>query len=907
MKKKLLLFIAIFSVIASNAQTIFWTEAFQNGCVSGNPCLVTLYTTGPNGPWTQTSTGLNDPESNKWFVSGAECGNAPPACGSVCGAADPSLHIGADDGFVLDQGASYDAGGFCGVLFCVTTNMRVESPTINCTGQSTITLAFNYIANGDVNDDATLWYYDGATWTMIDPLAKPPLGVCAPQGRWTAYSILLPASANNNPNVKIGFNWTNNDDGIPSNGDPSIAVDDITLSVPSGGVPVASFSTSSTTVCAAQCVTFTDASTNAPTSWSWNFQGGNPATATTQTVCVTYSASGTYTASLTATNANGSGSTTQTITITVTPLPTANAGTDVTICQSANTTLSATGGGTYAWLPITGLSNPNISNPVASPTITTNYSVTVTNSCGSNTDAVNVTVNPLPTANAGADITVCPSANSILTATGGGNYLWSTGQSIASISVSPTITTSYSVTVTNSCGSSIDSVTVVVSNNITATISGITTICAGQSTTLTAGGGSNYSWSNGTLTAVVVLSPTSTTTYSVFVTSGTCADTVAVTVNITSPPTATITGNNPICSGQSVILTAGGGNSYSWISGGQTTTSITVSPITNTTYSVIAFVGSCADTTSATVTVLAAPNASVNSTSICTGDAATLTASGGGTYSWNTGQTSSSIVVNPASTTNYTVTVTGVNTCTASAVGNVSVISAVNAVVSGSLTFCQGQGTTLCASGGCNYSWTTGATTSCIPVTSAGTYSVYASCGSCSDTTSAAVTVNSNPTATVSSDTTISQGATVALSASGGGTYSWGNGATTQAISVSPSATTQYCVTVTNAGNCTASACVTVTVDLLDCGEIFVPNAFSPNKDGQNELECVLGKCIETFSFSIYDRWGEKVFTTDNLKICWDGIYKGKLMNSAEFVYYLEATLTNGKKESKKGNISLIR
>ncbi|MBI4930801.1 MAG: hypothetical protein HY841_08575 [Bacteroidetes bacterium] len=232
MKKILFSLIATFCFFISHSQT-FWTEAFQNGCVSG--CFATAYT-GTNGAWTQTSTGTNDAQSNKWFVSGSECGNAAGVCGSTCGGTDPSLHIGVDDGFTTqDAGASYNAGGFCGTLFCVTTNMRTESPVINCSGKSTITLAFNYMENGDgVNDDASLWYYNGATWAQLDPLAKPPLGACSPSGKWTAFSIALPASANNNPNVKIGFNWKNNDDGIGT--DPSFAVDDIALSAGTTGI-----------------------------------------------------------------------------------------------------------------------------------------------------------------------------------------------------------------------------------------------------------------------------------------------------------------------------------------------------------------------------------------------------------------------------------------------------------------------------------------------------------------------------------------------------------------------------------------------------------------------------------------------------------------------------------------------
>ncbi len=99
---------------------------------------------------------------------------------------------------------------------------------------------------------------------------------------------------------------------------------------------------------------------------------------------------------------------------------------------------------------------------------------------------------------------------------------------------------------------------------------------------------------------------------------------------------------------------------------------------------------------------------------------------------------------------------------------------------------------------------------------------------------------------------------------------------------------------------------MTVTVD-LQCGEVFVPNAFSPNNDGENDLECVFGKCIQTMTFAIYDRWGEKVFDTTDPKKCWDGIYKGEVMNTAVFVYYLDATLITGEKIKKKGNISLVR
>jgi gliding motility-associated-like protein len=111
---------------------------------------------------------------------------------------------------------------------------------------------------------------------------------------------------------------------------------------------------------------------------------------------------------------------------------------------------------------------------------------------------------------------------------------------------------------------------------------------------------------------------------------------------------------------------------------------------------------------------------------------------------------------------------------------------------------------------------------------------------------------------------------------------------------------------VADTSGCKDSACVTITVE-LPCGEVFVPDAFSPNGDGHNDVECVYGKCIATLYFVIYDRWGNKVFETNDQNQCWDGTYDGKLMNTGEFVYYLNYTLNSGSKVSQKGNITLIR
>ena len=224
------------SMSSSTAANTFWTETFNNGCTSG--CLASSYT-GVNGTWTinNSNNPATDncgqvPESNDWYVSCAENGNAVGSCGSGCGS-NATLHLGSIT--VGDIGAAYDAGGYCDLLGPgwgggTNTDKRCESPTINCTGYSNIILAFNYIENGQGStDNATVWYYDGSTWSQIDDPPKTSTG-CGGQGIWASRSLTLPSSANNNANVKIGFRWVNNDDGAGN--DPSFAVNDITLTQP---------------------------------------------------------------------------------------------------------------------------------------------------------------------------------------------------------------------------------------------------------------------------------------------------------------------------------------------------------------------------------------------------------------------------------------------------------------------------------------------------------------------------------------------------------------------------------------------------------------------------------------------------------------------------------------------------
>ena len=99
----------------------------------------------------------------------------------------------------------------------------------------------------------------------------------------------------------------------------------------------------------------------------------------------------------------------------------------------------------------------------------------------------------------------------------------------------------------------------------------------------------------------------------------------------------------------------------------------------------------------------------------------------------------------------------------------------------------------------------------------------------------------------------------------------------------------------------------TIPVIVEEQNTFFIPNAFSPNGDGNNDILFVRGKNIQELNLSVYDRWGQRVFQTSDINEGWDGKYRGKEMENAVFVYYLTLTYTDGKTETKKGNVSLIR
>jgi len=302
---------------------------------------------------------------------------------------------------------------------------------------------------------------------------------------------------------------------------------------------------------------------------------------TTQTIIIT--AAGTFT--VVVTYSDGCSDYTGPTVVVINPLPIANAGPDKSICSGDSTTIgtSAMAGLTYSWTPAMGLSYDTIAQPNASPSVTTTYVLTVTDTIKGcqNTDTVIVTEKSAPIANAGSLKVICKGDSTRIGAPSvpGTTYTWlpATGLSSGTESqpnASPATTTTYTLTAGNSiCSSTDDTVTVMV-NPLPLANAGVNkSICKGDSTTIGTPvmAGLTYNWApatglNSDTLAQPQATPTISTTYTLTVINNitTCSNTDKVTVTVKKLPAINISGKSPITIGTKDTLTATGGVSYVW-------------------------------------------------------------------------------------------------------------------------------------------------------------------------------------------------------------------------------------------------------------------------------------------------------------------------------------------------------
>ena len=323
---------------------------------------------------------------------------------------------------------------------------------------------------------------------------------------------------------------------------------------------------------------------------------------------------------------------------------------NTTVCSGNSTILTANGASTYTW---TG----GVVNGVQfTPSATQVYTVSGTNALGctaTNTTQVIVNASPTVAVNSGS---ICSGSSFTLSPTGANTYTFSNGGTL----VSPTVTSTYSVTGTgsNGCVSSVAVSTVTVNSKPVISVNS-GSVCAGSSFTLSPTGANTYTYSSGS----AVVTPTATTSYSVTGTSvaGCTSSVVVSTVTVNSKPVISVNSGS-VCAGNSFTLSPTGANTYTYSSG-----TAVVTPTVTTSYSVTgtSIAGCTSSVVVSTVTVNALPVllAVTNNTLLCTGQSASLSVSGANTYTWNTNENTSVIVVSPTTTTIYSVQGTDANGC----------------------------------------------------------------------------------------------------------------------------------------------------------------------------------------------------------------------------------------------------
>jgi len=708
-------------------------------------------------------------------------------------------------------------------------------------------------------------------------------------------------------------------------------------------------------------VSFTDQTTTnygIPTGWRWNFGVTNSTTDTSiaKNPSYTYTEAGLYKVKLVVGNTFGCIDTVlRDITI-LEKAPLTVFPKDTSYCALDSLQLTATtiGTGVFTWSPAIRIINANTATPIVFPTIATKYFVTLNQNGCVATDSITVKpvndVNAIITASAS---TICEADT--ITLTGSSKYsnvTWQWSPAVFTTSPGnkitkafPAINTAFNLVVKwGKCTAS-------ATKDITVKPLAIpnagpdAAICKGQQTTLLqASGGVSYQWqpSIGLNNATIpnpVASPLNTTTYTVSVGVAGCSglkkDSMVVLVR--NLPAINLTNDTLICSIDTLQLQTNATGSFAW-SPNYMISSVTdakplVSPDVPTTYKVSLTDGfGCVNTDSVLVDVkLFVTIDAGNDTTICATDGVFInTMSDALSYQWtpnlylNSDTAKKPLATPLVSQIKYHV-IGNIGKCQSNDSITIKTVPYPNAFAGTPVTICFGSTTQLNASGGAFYSWipTTFLSNASIPnpivlkPTSNIRYTVFVrDTLGCPKTVTDDVLVSVYPIVMANigiRDTSIVQGQTLQMNASGGNTYQWSpatwlSSTNTANPLAKPEDNIEYKLQVTVLPQgCTGRDSVKVKVFKLP-PSFYVPTAFSPNGDGTNEVLRPVALGMKSINyFRVYNRLGQLIFSTTTLNKGWDGTFKGNPQDPATFVWIAQGETFTGELITRRGYAVLVR
>jgi hypothetical protein len=777
------------TLTGSGATTYSWMP----GSLSGTSVTVT-----PSSSTTYTVTGTSAAGCSGTATVAVTVNPLP----TVSASASPATICAGASSTLTGSGATtynWMPGSLSGTSVTVTPSSSATytvtgTTAAGCTGTATVAVTVNPLPVVTLSGSNTFCAGGSSTLT----------GTSGGTSQWYQNGVAIPGATNNTYVATTAGVYNMIKTNVSGCSDS--AATGITITV--NPTPTVTATAAPTTICSGSSTTLT---ASGATTYNW-MPGSLPGA----TVTVSPTTTTTYT--VTGTNASGC-SNTATVTITVNPIPTVTAAASSTsICTGNNVTLTGSGASTYLWNPGAISGSPITVTPAS----TTTYSVTGTdvNGC-TGTGTITVTVGAQPTVTVTpSGATICNGSSTTLTASGTVSYNWMPGSLTgSSVVLSPSSTTTYTVTGTNGPGCfNTATVTVTVNPlpNVTATAAPAT-VCSGSSTTLTASGASTYNWMPGSLIGSSVTDmPASTTTYTV---TGTdvngCTNTATATVTVNPSPVVAATASpSAICSGSSATLTASGADTYTWMPGSFTGSSVTDSPTATTTYTVTGTItaSGCTSTQTVTVTVNPLPVVALGNDTMMCGGSVTLDAQNtGSTYLWSDASTAQTLVA--SSTGTYSVTVTDVNGCSASDAIDVTINTIPVVALGADITQCGGSVTLDAGNPGASYLWSDASTSRMLTVSASGTYyvTVTDSTGSCSASDTIDVTINAVPVVNLGPDVAQCTGTVTLDAGNPGETYLWSDNTTSQTLTAG--STGIYWVDVTNSLGCTGSDTVSVIIN----------------------------------------------------------------------------------------------
>lgn len=526
-------------------------------------------------------------------------------------------------------------------------------------------------------------------------------------------------------------------------------------------------------------------------------------------------------------------------------------------------------------------------------------------------DSVLITVLPSPgKPDLGTDTVLCP-GNTIKLNAGYGyaSYLWQDGSEDSIYTV--TQPGKYYITTTNGCGNLLsDTVIVAPHPPIPFDIGPDISLCSGDTAAITAPPGFiSYQWSpayniTGANTATAILFPFKDTLYKIAAeqTPGCFAyDSIAVTVKHT--PVISLGADTSFCIGQSIQLNAGAGfDLYQWNTG-EATQKITV--LQPGTFSIKAFANGCSAADTLTVTnVFPLPSFTLGSdTILCEHNQLDYSFNlPQAVYNWSTGSTLGNAVITQPGTYWLTVIQQG---CSATDTVLVTYNTAPVVNLGNDTTLCENIIKMLNASyNNATYRWQDGSTASGYLVKLPGLYYVTTSIGNCSSSDSINISYKPVPFFTLGNDVFLCTGQQLILSPTLNTNvdYLWQNASTQPSFTINTDGI--YTLTTSNeCGSYTDSVKITTGICNLN-----LPNAFTPNKDGLNDLFRVKYPFpVKQFNMAIFNRWGQKIFESADITRGWDGTYKGSAASMDTYTWMISLTDAEGKKQQAHGTVTLIR